>query len=101
MKEIPNKENIWSLNNDKLKQEPYSRKLTGSITNYNARSEFNIAGRGKVFIIELEEAMLGSDIIEKFKGKVVGINDKLWTVKGVELPAVANREFLIVALLVN
>jgi hypothetical protein len=100
MKEIPNKESIWSLSNDKLKQEPYSRELSGSITNYNAKSEFTIAGRGKVFIIELEEAMLGSDFIEKFKGKVVGINDKLWTVKGVELPAV-NREFLIVALLVN
>lgn len=101
MREIPIKENIWSLNNDKLKQEPYSRELSGSIKNYNARSEFNIVEKGKVFIIELEEAMLGSDIIEKFKSKVVGINDKLWTVKGVELPAVANREFLIIALLVN
>ena len=101
MKEIPNKENIWSLNNDKLKQEPYSRELSGSIKNYNAMSEFHIAGRGKVFIVELEEPMLGNDIIEKFKDKIVGINDKLWTVKGVELPAVANREFLIVALLVN
>ena len=55
-----------------------------SLKNYNARSEFTIAGRGKVFIIELEETMLGSDIIEKFKGKIVGINDKLWTVKGVD-----------------
>lgn len=99
MKEIPNKENIWTLENKNLKQEPYSRKLTGNITNYNAKSEFNIVG--KVFVIELEKVMLERDIIEKFKGKVVGINDNLWTVKGVELPAVANREFLIVALLVN
>lgn len=100
MKEIHNKEIIWSLENKNLKQEPYSKELSGSIKNYNAKSEFNIVGRGKVFIIELEEAMLENDIIEKFKGKVVGINDKLWTVKGIELPAVANREFLIVALLV-
>jgi len=105
MKEIPNKENIWALNG-KYKgfhqegDEPLTITLSGSIKNYNARSEFYI-DRGKVFIIELEEAMLGNNIIAKFKDKVVGINDKLWTVKGVELPAVANREFLIVALLVN
>ena len=101
MREIPNKENIWSLNNDKLKQESFSKELSGSITNYNVRAEFYIADRGQVFIVELEEEMLGSDIIEKFKGKIVSINDKLWTVKGVELPAVANRKFLIVGLLVN
>lgn len=102
MKEIPNKENIWSNLEVFQTQNRNGSYTTSLITkNYTAKSEFNIIGRGKVFIIELEEAMLGSDIIEKFKGKVVGINDKLWTVKGVELPAVANREFLIVSLLVN
>ena len=102
MKEIPDKENIWS-NFEIFQTQNRNGSYTTSviIKNYNAKSEFNIAGKGKVFIIELEKAMLGSDIIEKFKGKIVGINDKLWTVKGVELPAVANREFLIVALLVN
>ena len=101
MKEIPDKENIWS-NFEVLQTQnrngSYSTSLI--IKNYNAKSEFNIVGRGKVFVIELEKAMLERDIIEKFKGKVVGINDKLWTVRGVELPAVVNREFLIVALLV-
>lgn len=102
MKEIPNKENIWSNLEIFQTQNRNGSMTTSLITkNYNAKSEFYIVERGKVFIIELEEAMLGNDIIAKFKGKVVGINDKLWTVKGVELPAVANREFLIVALLVN